>query len=200
MPQFACKPGTSRSGGLPATSGEPEDFLRNGLAKRTFFRSVGRGAAGESAFEALETYFWRSGVVYCYQGLKRFHERSRKRLVDRDSDIAKSDRLPATNGEPGERNALAKRAFFRKRRERDGRGVLRLVLGVWIAMVVLVLTVCSRAQWSLDPSEALRLPEDYNGYQIVSDSLGGVFISAWGGDYRTFCYYIDPNGRPHWNE
>ena len=32
VPRFACKPGLSRSGGLPATNGEPEDFLRNALA------------------------------------------------------------------------------------------------------------------------------------------------------------------------
>lgn len=70
-----------------------------------------------------------------------------------------------------------------------------------IAMLLLLCLFSSLvAQWSRDPSEALRLPEDYYGYQIVSDSLGGVFISAWGGNYRTFCYYINPNGRPLWNE
>jgi len=65
--------------------------------------------------------------------------------------------------------------------------------------LVVVFSVIVMGQWSRDPSAALTLPEDYFGYQIVPDSLGGVFISAWDGYYRAIYYYIDPNGFPRWN-
>src|SRR4030067_3626431 len=74
--------------------------------------------------------------------------------------------------------------------------LLKRGMGGWAVVLLLSLVIGgqSLAQWSRDPSEALRLPEDYYGYQLVSDSLGGVFISAWGGYYRTYCYHIDANG------
>ena len=70
----------------------------------------------------------------------------------------------------------------------------------FLIVLLLVLAGHSNAQWSQDPSEALRLPEGYGGV-LVSDSLGGVFIVGAEWDYsRTYCTHLDGGGEHYWDE
>ncbi len=68
-----------------------------------------------------------------------------------------------------------------------------------IYLLVIISTSTLNAQWSQDPGDAIHLRGIWAG-DLVSDSLGGVFISAVGRNNRSYCYYIDRNGFPHWDE
>ena len=177
--------------------------------------------AGRFAFGGSQRFAY--GVWGCYivtGGQKQFHWRRKKRLMVGDLDIAnnrvarfacksglnRSGGLQRVTGEPKERNALAKRAFFRKRREeRDGRGVLRSKWWVWMVALVSLLVVGARGQWSRDPGEALRLPDIPIGYSVRTDSLGGAFVigADWDWDFtfgRTYFTYLGRDGEFYWDE
>jgi len=80
--------------------------------------------------------------------------------------------------------------------------ILNLIIsqiGSVFTVLVLTLSLSTYAQWSRDPSDAIRFGGSLWAIHLASDSLGGVFIHAAGG-FRTYCYYIDSNGYPRWDE
>ena len=69
----------------------------------------------------------------------------------------------------------------------------------YVIIVMMLFVGIAVAQWSQDPEDAIRLQGIWAG-NLVSDSLGGVFISAAGHDQRSYCYYIDRDGNARWDE
>ena len=115
-----------------------------------------------------------------------------------DKDVATSDGLPAMSGEPEDflRNALASLLPNRPsdRRERGGRGVLRLFAMIRIGIVIGLTTVSNvKAEWSQTPDSSLTL---YGGSypRIISDGSGGVWLLS-----STGLLYIDRLGNIPWD-